>query len=120
MKKIIFCFLVSLTLVSVPSFAKDSAKDTVKEEVQNIKMTVTENGFEPSQIKVKPDIPVVLHITRKTNGTCAREIEVPSMKVKVELPLNKEVAVNLGKLSKGEIKFGCSMEMMVGGVMFIQ
>lgn len=104
-----------LTLISINGFAAEK-----KEEVQNFKMTVTDKGFEPSELKVKADVPVVLHITRKTNGTCAREIEVPSKKLKVDLPMNKEVAINIGKLAKGEIKFGCSMEMMVGGVMFVQ
>lgn len=126
MEKIKMMTLCAALFASASVFAaKDAVKEVAKEptketEVQNIKMTVTDNGFEPNQIKVSPDIPVVLHITRKTNGTCAREIEVPSRKIKVELPMNKEVAVNLGKLSKGEIKFGCSMEMMVGGVMFVQ
>lgn len=90
------------------------------ENVQNFKLLVTDKGFEPKELKVRPDVPVVLHVTRKTNATCAREIAMPTKKIKVELPLNKEVAINLGKLGKGEIKFGCSMEMMVGGVMFIQ
>ena len=110
------CFMLILTLTTLTSFAADKKN----EEVQIFKMTVTEKGFEPNELKVKPDIPVVLHITRKTNGTCAREIEVPAKKLKVDLPMDKEVAVNLGKLSKGTIKFGCSMEMMVGGVMFVQ
>ncbi len=110
--------LLTLTLM-LTSFTL-SAATAKKEEVQNFKMTVTDKGFEPSELKVKPDIPVVLHITRKTNGTCAREIEVPAKKLKVDLPMDKEVAVNVGKLSKGTIKFGCSMEMMVGGVMFVQ
>lgn len=86
---------------------------------QVYKMTITEKGFEPNELKVKPDVPVVLKITRKTNGTCAREIVVPSKNIKVDLPKDKEVTVNIGKLEKGEIKFGCSMEMMVGGVMFV-
>ena len=93
---------------------------TTKENVQTFKMTVTDKGFEPRELKVKPDVPVVLNITRKTNATCAREIEIPSKKIKIDLPLDKEVVVNVGKLPKGEIKFGCSMEMMIGGVMFVQ
>lgn len=108
MKKIIISVL-ALTM-STSLFAADE---------QVFTMAVTDKGFEPKELKVKPDVPVVLKITRKTNGTCAREIVVPSKNIKVDLPMNKEVAVNIGKLQKGEIKFGCSMEMMVGGVMFV-
>jgi plastocyanin domain-containing protein len=108
MKKIIIAAL-ALTL----SFNILAAQEQI------YKLTVTEKGFEPSELKVKPDVPVVLKITRKTNGTCAREIIVPAKNIKVDLPMDKEVTVNVGKLQKGEIKFGCSMEMMVGGVMFV-
>ncbi len=55
-----------------------------------------------------------------TNATCAREITIPSQKLKVELPLNQEVAVKVASLAKGEIKFGCAMDMMVGGVIFAE
>lgn len=108
MKKMIMTFL-ALTF----------SMNIMAAQEQVFKMSITEKGFEPKELKVKPDIPVVLHITRKTNATCAREIVVPSKNIKVELPMNKEVVVNIGKLQKGEIKFGCAMEMMVGGVMFV-
>lgn len=84
------------------------------------KMTVTEKGFEPSILKVKAGEPSVLKITRTTNATCAREITIPSEKIKVDLPLNKEVEVKISKLSKGVIKFGCAMDMMIGGVMNVE
>jgi plastocyanin domain-containing protein len=91
-----------------------------KDKENEYKMTVTENGFEPSSLKVKVGKPVTLKITRKTNATCAREITVPSQKLRVDLPLDKEVTVKLASLSKGEIKFGCAMDMMIGGVMFAE
>lgn len=81
---------------------------------QTINMVATENGFEPLKAKVKPNEEVILSITRKTDSTCAREISIPSKKIKKELPLNKTVTVNLGKLSKGDIKFSCGMDMYQG------
>lgn len=109
MKKLLACVLVTL---SFAGFAKT--------EPQTIKMVVTEKGFEPSTLLVKAGTPVVLKITRKSDATCARDLVIPSQKVKVELPLNKEVAVTVGSLTKGEIKFGCAMNMMVSGVMNVQ
>ncbi len=111
--KLIAYLLLSLSFVtSMTSFAKGTSKD--------IAMTVTEKGFEPSSLKVKAGEPVTLKITRKTNATCAREITVPSQKLKVDLPLDKEVTVKISALSKGEIKFGCSMDMMIGGVILAE
>lgn len=91
-----------------------------KEVPNQYTMTVTENGYEPSSLKVKAGSPIVLKITRKTNATCAREITVPSQKLKVDLPLNKEVVVNIASLAKGEIKFGCAMDLMIGGVIIAE
>lgn len=83
-------------------------------------LAVTEKGFEPSSLKVKAGEPVILKITRKTNSTCAREITVPSQKLKVDLPMDKEVTVKLASLQKGEVKFGCAMNMMIGGVILAE
>lgn len=109
MKILVLMFaLVSSTIVG--------AKDVPNE----YKLIVTENGFEPSSLKVKAGKPVTLKITRKTNATCAREITVPSQKLRVDLPLDKEMTVKLASLSKGEIKFGCAMDLMIGGVIFAE
>ena len=77
----------------------------------------TTKGFEPSKIEVPPGDDVTLLVTRNTDATCATEVVVPSKKLKVDLPLNKEVKVHLGKLAQGEIKFACAMKMMSGVVL---
>lgn len=98
--------------------ANSWAVENVKEEVVNIE--VTENGFQPKSIDVKPNVPVVLKITRKTDSTCSTQIQVPSKKIKKDLPLNETVTVAIGKLEKGEIKFGCGMSMMDGGKIHVK
>lgn len=85
-----------------------------KEAVQTIPVQVTENGFEPSKIDVKPGTHVILKVTRKTDTTCATSIQVKEKKIKKELPLNKEVSVDLGTLQKGEIRYACGMDMITG------
>lgn len=103
---------VAFFLLTSIAFGKDVPNE--------YKLLVTEKGFEPSTLKVKSNTPITLKVTRKTNATCAREITIPSQKIKVDLPMDKEVTVKVGKLQKGEIKFGCAMEMMIGGVMFVE
>lgn len=87
-----------------------------KEAVKTVTMQVTENGFEPNEIKVKAGTPVILKITRKTDSTCATQIQVKEKKIKKNLPLNKEVSVDLGTLAKGDIRFACGMDMISGHV----
>ena len=108
MKTIVF-FLV---LMSTTAFATVATNE--------YKMLVTEKGYEPSSLKVKAGQPVVLKITRKTNATCAREITIPGQKLKIDLPLDKEVTVKVSALQKGEIKFGCAMDLMIGGVIIAE
>lgn len=84
------------------------------EKAQSVNLLVTEKGFEPSTINVTPGTNVELKITRKTNSTCAREILIPSKNIKKELPLNKTVNIQTGKLGKGEITFACGMNMVTG------
>jgi len=111
MKKIITLMIaVGSLVVGGQSYAKDTANKTV------IDLSVTEKGFEPASIDVKPGSDVVLKVTRKTDSTCVKEIHVPSKKIKTELPLNKLVTVALGKLEKGEVRFTCGMNMVSGQV----
>ena len=85
-------------------------------ESKTIAVEVTESGFQPSSIDVKPGTDVTLKVTRKTEATCSTEIQVPSKGIqKTALPLNETVVVALGKLDKGEVRFGCGMDMMDSG-----
>ena len=85
------------------------------EKAEIVEVSVTAEGFVPSAIDVKPGKSVILNVTRKTDSTCATQIQVPSKKIKKSLPLNQMVSVDLGKLEKGEIRFGCGMNLMAGG-----
>lgn len=83
---------------------------------QVVVLQVTEKGFEPSSIDVKPGVPVFLKVIRKTDSTCATQIKIQSKNIKKDLPLNKPVTIALGKLEKGEIRFGCGMDMITGHI----
>ncbi len=105
--------ITALLLAHTPVFAD--------QEAQTVSIEVTETGFKPNKIEVKPGTDLTLDITRKTDKTCSQEIQVPSMGVKkTALPLNKLVTLHLGKMKKGEVRFGCGMEMMDGGKIFVQ
>lgn len=106
MKKYLFALLIVLGFQNIQA----------KESVKNIDLKVTENGFEPSEIKVVPGTHVVLNVTRKTDVTCATQIKIKDKNIKEELPLNKTVKVDLGVLKKGDIRFACGMDMISGHI----
>lgn len=106
MKSLIIGLLFSLSMQ--PAFAE------LKEQI--VDLQVTEKGFEPSTVDVKPGMPVTLKVTRKTDATCAKQIKIQSKNIKKDLPLNKTVTIALGKLDIGEIRFGCGMDMVSGNI----
>ncbi|GIL18697.1 MAG: hypothetical protein BroJett040_24480 [Oligoflexia bacterium] len=87
---------------------------------QIVELTVTDEGFQPKTVDVTPGDSVTLKITRKSDATCATDIQIPAKNLKKELPLNKTVTIPIGKLEKGEIRFGCGMNMMEGGKIFVK
>lgn len=106
-----FIILTSIALIAFSTHAADTT----------VEVSVTEKGFEPSKIEVSTENPVTLKITRKTDNTCSTSVQIPSQKIKeTELPLNKTVEIKLGKLAKGEIKFGCGMNMMDSAKIYVK
>ena len=106
MKKYLFALLMVLEFQNIQA----------KEVIKNLDVKVTENGFEPSEIKVTPGTHVILNVTRKTDVTCATQIKIKDKNIKEELPLNKTVKVDLGVLKKGDIRFACGMDMISGHI----
>ena len=96
--------IASLSSISEGAFAKQAP--------QKVTISVTDKGFEPKSVDVKPGTDVILEVTRKSESTCATKIQIPSQKVLRDLPMNQMVSIALGVVKKGEIRFGCAENMM--------
>lgn len=107
MKNILVATL--LTFGALTLNAADKSSNT-----QIVQLSVTEKGFVPDKINVKSGTHVILKVTRKTDSTCATQIKISEKKIKLDLPLNKEVIVDVGTLEKGKIRFACGMDMITG------
>jgi plastocyanin domain-containing protein len=115
-----FAIMIAALLAAAPeSAAKPSAGGDASLPARTIKLTVTKKGFQPEKIAVKQGQPLHLLVTRKTEETCATEIEIQDTTISQDLPLNKEVAVDYTPTKTGEIRYACSMG-MVGGVLVVQ
>lgn len=101
--------LAALVVFSGSAFAATTIHNQI------IEVQVTENGFEPNTIQVKSGTAVTLNVTRKTDDTCARELKFPSRNIKKDLPINKTVSFDLGKVD-GNLKFACGMDMITGEI----
>jgi plastocyanin len=85
-----------------------------------VELKVTADGFQPGKVSLKQGEPVTFVVTRVTDETCATELLIAGTDVKAELPLNKPVEVAWTPTKAGEVKFGCAMDMMVGGVLLVE
>lgn len=87
---------------------------------KEIRIKVTAKGFEPSPIHVKKGEALTLKVTRTIERTCAKDFLMEGTPTKVELPLNQEVHIPFIPTKTGKIKFGCSMGMMISGVLLVE
>ena len=83
---------------------------------QQVHLTVTDAGFEPAQVTIAKDRPIVLTVTRKTEQTCAREIVFKDLDLKRDLPLNQEVRIDLPARPAGTLNYACGMDMIKGSL----
>ena len=84
--------------------------------VQQIAIAVTKEGFSPANAEAKAGVPIELLFTRRTDDTCAKEVEVPSMKVRKALPLNVPVSITVPAGPARSLAFVCGMNMLKGSV----
>ncbi len=102
-------------LLALPVLAADKAPAAAAAG-KKIEIKVTENGFEPKEIKVKKGEPVTLSFLRTTDRTCIKAIDIPDEKVKnFTLPLDKAVALTITPAKAGVEKFHCTAMAMGGG-----
>lgn len=103
---------VGLAVATAAGFATRSM--AAGQEPRTIQLSVTENGFEPARIRVVKGQPLKLVVTRKTDNTCAKEIEIHDANVRAELPLNTPATLAFTPTVDGELKYACGMNMLTG------
>jgi plastocyanin domain-containing protein len=107
-------------VVALPVLAVDKAAPAAAAG-KAIQIKVTENGFEPKEIKVKKGQPVTLTFLRTTDRTCIKAIDIPAEKVKgFALPLDKPVSLTITPAKAGVEKFHCTAMAMGDGKIVVE
>lgn len=83
---------------------------------ESVTIRVTKDGFSPATVTVHAGAPVRLTFLRTTDQTCAKEIVVPSLKIRRPLPLDQPVVVTFTPAKAGSVDFVCGMGMLKGAV----
>lgn len=84
--------------------------------VQTAKITVGEQGFEPSRVTLRAGVPTRLTFLRTTDQTCGTAVVFPSLNIRRELPLNQPAEITFTPQKTGDIQFVCGMNMLRGTV----
>jgi len=91
-----------------------------KAAVRVVEIAVTEQGFEPTTVKLKKGEPVKLVLTRKTDQTCAKAVIFPDLKIQKDLPLGQPVEVTFTPKKAGALSYGCTMGQMVAATLQVE
>jgi plastocyanin domain-containing protein len=107
---------VGLTLISVSALAQASAApfQANDDNVQSVKITITDNGFEPGSFQLKLGVPARVTFLRQAEESCAKEVVIPAFHIKHALPFNEAVVVEFTPDKTGEFGFACGMGMLHG------
>jgi hypothetical protein len=103
----------STTPGRVPSATSTGSSD---DKVQNVKIVVNEQGYEPAKITLRAGVPARLAFLRTTDKTCGTEVVLPSLKIKRALPRNETIVIEMTPNKTGEIAFACGMNMLHGAL----
>ena len=84
------------------------------------KITVSENGYEPSTVRVLTGEKVSLAFYRADANNCGGELVIPTQSIKKTLPVGETVLVEFTPTAAGEIAFACGMDMLKGKVVITE
>jgi plastocyanin domain-containing protein len=77
---------------------------------------LVQRGYHPGRLTIPAGEPVRLTFLRREAGGCSREVMIPSLGIRRELPQDVPVSIDLPALPAGEVAFTCGMSMMRGAI----
>ncbi len=95
-------------------FSKTKAQSAqASDGIQSIDITV-DGGYSPDQIVVQAGQAVKLNFLRRDPSSCLEQIILPDFNKAIDLPLNREVTVEVLPEKAGNYTFHCGMNMFRG------
>lgn len=95
---------------------RSGIKKTVVKKVQNVRISLTERGYQPETFRLKKGIPARITFIRKTEDDCGKEVVIPAYNIKRDLPLNQPVTIRFTPRKAGSFSFICGMDMLRGKI----
>ena len=104
---------VGFLVMSFARCAHKAPEATRNPAVQEVQVTV-KGEYSPDRIVVKKGRPVRLLSYREDDSECTAQVVIPDLKVKQDLAIKQDTAVEFVPDKEGEFTFACGMDMMKG------
>ena len=105
--------VIGFLVMSFARCANKAPQPVLSPALQEIKVTV-KGEYSPDRIVLKKGRPVRLLFFREDDSECTAQVVIPDLKVKQDLAVKKETAVEFVPEKEGEFTFACGMDMMKG------
>ena len=107
--------LVTPLLAVAQGRAEASAEAPAVREIE----VVVDGSYKPNRIEIHAGERVRLRFVRKEYNACTKEVVLPQLSIRRELPPNKPVLIDLPALAAGEYEFKCGMNMVRGTIVVV-
>lgn len=109
---------ISVLVIGLGLAACDKPQSTAppSEGREEIRVTVSAQGYQPAEARAPANKPVRLIFTRTTDEGCGHQLSFPSLNIRRDLPLNEPVAVDVTMPASGSLAFTCGMNMLRGSI----
>jgi plastocyanin domain-containing protein len=101
-------------LLIAPLWGAGERDAVAKPRVQTARIEINAQGYQPASVKLRRNVRARLTFVRTTEATCVRDIVLPDLGLRRELPLNQPVVVSFVPKRRGSFTFVCGMNMMRG------
>jgi plastocyanin domain-containing protein len=116
-KIIIIAALASICAFSsfeVSAQQNAGTKQRATQKTQNIRINLTEKGYQPESFRLRKGVRARITFIRKTEDECGKEVVFPAFNIRRTLPLNEPVTIIFTPRKAGTFSFVCGMDMLHG------
>lgn len=83
---------------------------------RQVSIVVIDGSYQPARIEMKEGERLRLVFLRKEHNPCTRELVIPALGIRRELPPDQPVTVEVAGLKPGTHEFHCGMNMVFGQI----
>jgi plastocyanin domain-containing protein len=85
-------------------------------DVQNARVIVGEQGYEPGMVRLRAGVPARITFLRAVANGNGSEVELPALGIRRTLPINEPVVIGFTPSRGRNIEFGCGTKMPRGTI----